>query len=162
MLARLILSLRIVSLLFALLAGAVPLVAQPAAPNDEVSAAGEPGRPGAASRIVQVTMRDSDGKLTFDPALIEVKEGEQIRFVITNAGDSDHEFFLGDAAEISEHEQMMEKMPDMEEMSSNAVRLKPAATGEILWRFIRAGQFEYACLLPGHREAGMIGKVIVK
>ncbi len=124
--------------------------------------AGELGKAEITARPVEVIMQDRQGSLTFDPTTIQAKTGEQLRFIIVNAGEGDHEFFLGSSAEISEREKMMAQMPDMAVMEANAVRLKPGATRELLWRFSHPGEFEYACLLPGHREAGMTGKIIVK
>jgi len=40
--------------------------------------------------------------------------------------------------------------------------VKPGATGEIVWQFTQAGEFQFACLIPGHFEAGMFGKVVVQ
>jgi uncharacterized cupredoxin-like copper-binding protein len=59
------------------------------------------------------------------------------------------------------HAELMKKFPDMEHSDPNAVRLSPFTSGAILWKFIKRGAFEYACLIPGHREAGMHGAVIV-
>jgi uncharacterized cupredoxin-like copper-binding protein len=141
------------------------LVARPvpvyAIGDGDVFSAGEPGEPQKSARVVNVTIRDAGGKLAFDPALVNVRLGEQIKFFVTNAGQLDHEFFLGSPEEISEHEDMMKKMPDMEHHDANVIRLKPTETKEIVWHFSKAGDFEYACLLPGHLEAGMFGKVDV-
>jgi uncharacterized cupredoxin-like copper-binding protein len=142
------------------------LVARPApvyaTADGDVSSAGQPGDPGRSARAVNVTVGDADGKLMFDPALVKVRLGEQIKFVVTNAGQLDHEFFLGTPGEIAEHTDMMKKFPDMEHNDANVVRLKPGETKEIVWHFTKAGDFEYACLLPGHLEAGMVGKVAVE
>jgi len=37
----------------------------------------------------------------------------------------------------------------------------PGKTGEIVWTFNRAGEFDFACLIPGHYDAGMVGKIKV-
>lgn len=124
--------------------------------------AGEPGDPQQSARLVDVTMRDAGGELVFDPNLVKVKLGEQIRFVVTNAGQLEHEFFLGSSDEISEHEASMKTMPDMERNDVNLIRLKPGETKELIWHFTKPSDFEYACLLPGHLEAGMLGKVVVE
>lgn len=137
-------------------------VATHATANSDVFSAGEPGNPQKSARIVNVTMRDADGKLLFDPAFVKPQLGEQIRFVVTNAGELDHEFFLGNAEEISEHKDMMKNMPEMEHGAANVVRLKPGERKEIVWHFSKSGDFEYACLVPGHLEAGMLGKVVVE
>jgi uncharacterized cupredoxin-like copper-binding protein len=120
--------------------------------------AGEPGNPSKPAREVVVEMTEMD----YSPALIEVKRGEQIRFVIRNRGTEDHEFLLATTAENLKHGEVMKKHPDMEHDDPNGVRLAPKKSGEILWKFSKAGTFEYSCLIPNHREYGMIGKVVVK
>ena len=124
--------------------------------------AGEPGNPKKPARIVQVTMREGDGKMMFVPDRVEVKRGEQIRFVLRNNGELDHEFMLATTAENVKHAEEMKKNPDMEHDDPNAKRLAPKKTSEIVWQFTKARQFEFGCLIPGHREAGMTGTVIVK
>lgn len=124
--------------------------------------AGEPGNPKKRSRVVVVTMKEADGKMMFVPERIEIKRGEQIRFVLQNDGELEHEFVLATAAENAKHAEEMKKNPDMEHDDPNAKRVKPKKKSEIVWRFTKAGTFEYGCLIPGHREAGMIGTIIVK
>lgn len=124
--------------------------------------AGEPGNPKRPARTVQVTMGERDGKMYFNHSHITVRRGEQIRFMLVNEGELEHEFVLATVDENVKHAKEMEKNPDMEHDDPNAKRLKPNKKGELLWRFTKRGEFEFACLIPGHREAGMIGKVIVK
>ena len=124
--------------------------------------AGEPGDPKKPARIVQVTMNEGDGKMMYVPASIEIRRGEQIKFVLRNNGALDHEFILATTAENLKHADEMKKNPEMEHDDPNAKRLAPKKVNEIVWKFTKAGQFEYGCLIPGHREAGMIGTVVVK
>jgi uncharacterized cupredoxin-like copper-binding protein len=124
--------------------------------------AGEPGDPKRPARVVLVTMRESDGKMMFIPDKVEVRKGEQIRFMLRNSGLLEHEFLLATTEENLKHAELMKKFPDMEHDEPNGKRLKPNGTSEIVWRFTKAGTFEYGCLIPGHREAGMTGTVIVK
>lgn len=124
--------------------------------------AGEPGDPKKPSRVVRITMRESDGKMLFEPDRLEVRRGEQIRFILTNAGELEHEFVLATTEENLKHYEEMKKNPDMEHDDPNGRRLKPKARDELLWRFTKRGRFEYGCLIPGHREAGMTGIVVVK
>jgi len=124
--------------------------------------AGEPGDPKKPARVVLVTMREGDGKMMFIPDRVEVRKGEQIRFMLRNSGMLEHEFLLATTAENLKHAELMKKFPDMEHDDPNGKRLKPQKTSEIVWRFTKAGEFEYGCLIPGHREAGMLGKIIVK
>ena len=100
--------------------------------------------------------------MSFAPDKIEVKRGEQIRFVIRNVGELPHEFVLASTADNLKHAALMQKYPDMEHDDPNGKTLQPKASSEILWRFTKRGEFEFACLIPGHREAGMTGKIVVK
>ena len=101
-------------------------------------------------------------EMAYSPARIEVKRGEQIRFVIRNIGADDHEFLLATTEENLKHAEDMQKNPHMEHEEPNGVRLAPKKSAEIVWKFTKAGTFEYSCLIPGHREAGMIGQILVK
>ena len=130
--------------------------------SHETFSAGEPGNPNKPSRVVLVAMREGDGKMMYIPEKVEVKQGEQIRFVIRNNGELDHEFILATTEENLKHAEQMKKYPEMEHDDPNAIRLAPKKAREIVWKFTKAGIFEYGCLIPGHREAGMTGKVIVK
>jgi uncharacterized cupredoxin-like copper-binding protein len=124
--------------------------------------AGEPGNATRPARVVQVTMRESDGKMVFVPDRVEVKRGEQVRFVLRNNGELDHEFVLATRDENLKHAEAMKTNAEMDHDDPNAKRLQPKKSGELVWRFTKSGEFEYGCLIPGHREAGMIGTVVVK
>ncbi|RYG39958.1 copper oxidase [bacterium] len=128
-------------------------------------AAGKPGKPGKASavdRTIEISMKENeDGQMLFSPSEIKAKKGETVRLVIKNTGETDHEFVLDTPKEIVEHKALMEKFPEMEHDDPNSLRLAPGATGEIVWTFSNAGSFEFACLIPGHYEAGMHGDVKV-
>ena len=124
--------------------------------------AGEPGNPKRPARVVVVTMKEGDGKMLYFPDKIAVRKGEQIRFILQNTGELDHEFLLATTEENLKHGEVMKKFPDMEHDDPNGKRLKPKGKSEIVWRFTKAGEFEFACLIPGHREAGMLGKIVVK
>ena len=124
--------------------------------------AGEPGNPKKPARIVQVTMGEADGKMLFVPARIEVKKGDQIKFVLRNNGEIEHEFVLASTADNLKHAEEMKTHPDMAHEEPNGRQLAPKKTSEIVWKFTKAGEFEYACLIPGHREAGMTGTIVVK
>jgi uncharacterized cupredoxin-like copper-binding protein len=128
----------------------------------EDSAYGVPGDPKQAARIVQITMTEADGKMLFIPDKVEVRRGEQIRFMLRNNGGQPHEFVLGTLEENLKHGEEMKKNPDMEHEDPNAKRLDSKKTGEIVWKFTKTGEFDFSCLIPGHRESGMFGKVIVK
>jgi uncharacterized cupredoxin-like copper-binding protein len=125
----------------------------------EGAAIGQPGDRAKVSRTVNVEMSDT---MRFTPPRIDVKRGETIRFVIRNSGKVRHEMVLGSTVELKEHAELMRKFPEMEHADPNHVSVDPGQTGELVWRFTRAGTFDFACLQPGHFEAGMVGKVAVR
>ena len=112
----------------------------------------------AAVRTIEVKMTD---QMRFTPDRIEVRQGETIRLVHVNAGKVMHEFVLGTKKELDEHAALMKKFPGMEHDEPYMAHVGPNKTGEIVWTFNRAGEFDFACLLPGHYEAGMVGKIKV-
>ena len=120
---------------------------------------GKAGDPKKISRTIQVLMSDD---MKFTPAKVNVKRGETIRFVVRNAGQTKHEMVIGSMAELKEHAESMRKMPGMEHDEPNQVTLDAGKSGELVWHFTKAGAVDFACLQPGHFEAGMMGKVSVK
>ena len=112
----------------------------------------------AARRTVEFRMTDN---MRFTPDKLEVKQGETIKFVLRNNGAVLHEFVLGTKKELDEHAAMMLKFPKMEHDEPYMAHVGAGKTGEIVWAFNRAGEFDFACLIPGHYQAGMIGKIRV-
>lgn len=153
------------TLVLSLAALAGPVSAGPGASghsHDTHFSAGEPGDPKKPARIVQVTANEGSGKMMFIPDRVEIRRGEQIKFILRNNGELDHEFVLATTAENVKHAEEMKKNPEMEHDDPNAKRLAPKKTSEIVWKFSKAGEFEFGCLIPGHREAGMTGAIVVK
>jgi len=126
--------------------------------HHESYAAGEPGDPDKPARTIEIAMKE----MMFEPSRIEVKRGEQVRFVLHNVGSEDHEFLLATTEENLKHAEVMKKHPHMEHDEPNGVRVAPKKTAEILWKFTKTGTFEYSCLIPDHREYGMTGHIDVK
>ncbi len=126
------------------------------------SSVGEPGDPKKPARTVEVVMSEEHDGMRFTPDRVEARPGEQIRFAIRNAGVVSHEFFIGTAEANKEHAAMMVAMPGMKHRDANAVTVAPAASADLVWRFTHKGEFEFACLVPGHYEAGMHGVVTVQ
>ena len=164
----------------ALLVGAC-LSAQ-ASPGEHF-AFGHPAYAAQATRTVEVTL----GDIYFEPKSLDVKQGETVRFVLVNKGRLLHEFNLGDAAMHGAHQQEMLKMTasgmltptgmkhDMAGMGHsmahgdapmkhddpNSVLVEPGKTAELTWTFTDATGLEFACNIPGHYQAGMVGKVAI-
>lgn len=129
--------------------------------HDEGFAAGEPGDPTKPYRMIDMQMQEASGAMAFSPAKVDVKLGEQIKFVLTNTGELDHEFMLDTPEHNAKHKIAMVKNPEMEHDDPNGKRLQSKASAEIVWKFTKPGTFEYACLIPGHYEAGMHGVIVV-
>lgn len=119
---------------------------------------GMPGKAADVTRTIMVTMDDS---MHFVPDDITVKAGETIRFFAKNTGKMTHEMVIGSMAELTEHAEMMRQMPGMQHEEPNMVTLKPGQRGGIIWTFDTPGTVDFACLVPGHLEAGMVAKVTV-
>jgi len=142
---------------------------------------GEPGKPAEVTRTIDVTMKEN----FFEPETIEVKPGETIRFRIANQGELVHEFNIGTAAMHAEHQKEMATMMEhgalkddridhammkmdmgggrtMEHDDPNAVLLEPGKSGEVIWKFGKAMALDFACTVPGHYEAGMVGRMHVR
>lgn len=120
---------------------------------------GQEGDPKKVSRTIKVDMADN---MRFTPAELTVKRGETVRFVVHNDGKLLHEMVLGTQKALAEHAELMKKFPDMEHADPSIAHVKPGKRGEIVWQFTKAGEFQFACLQPGHFEAGMVGKLTVK
>jgi uncharacterized cupredoxin-like copper-binding protein len=121
----------------------------------------EIGRPGVASRVTRTVHVDMTDDMRFHTSKIAVKQGETIRFVARNSGKVKHEMVLGTAKELKEHYEVMKKNPEMEHADANMVTVAPGKSGEIIWQFTKAGKVDFACLQPGHYDAGMKGMVNV-
>ena len=122
------------------------------------SAIGEPGKAANVTRTVKIDMSDA---MRYTPASIDAKQGETVRFVISNTGKVKHELVLGTEKELKDHYEVMKKFPEMEHDDPNMVTVAPGKTGEVIWKFTKAGKIDFACLQPGHYDAGMKGAVAV-
>jgi uncharacterized cupredoxin-like copper-binding protein len=120
---------------------------------------GRAADPRRAARTIRVDMADT---MRFTPAEITVRRGDTVRFVAKNSGKVMHEMVLGTMQELREHAELMKKHPGMEHDEPHMLHVPPGRTGEMGWRFTRAGEFYYGCLVAGHFEAGMMGRINVK
>ena len=110
------------------------------------------------TRTIEIEMND---QMRFVPDMIKVKKGDVIKFVHTNAGQIMHEFVLGTPESLAEHAELMKKFPGMEHSEPYMAHVAPGKTGVIIWKFSQPGEFAFGCLIPGHFDAGMKGKVLV-
>ena len=100
--------------------------------------------------------------MRFSPAHIDVREGETLRLRAVNRGQVMHEIVIGTRQELEEHAEMMRKHPNMEHDEPYMAHVEPGKRGDIVWTFNRPGDFEFACLIPGHFEVGMRGTIRVR
>ena len=169
--------------ILAVSAVALPGLALADAGHPHSAAIGEPGKASASTRTVAVKLGDN----FYEPESVQVKAGETVRFVLTNEGELLHEFNIGTAAMHAEHQKEMammmehgmltptgvdEKMMNMDHSKMgggmghgmkhddpNSVLVEPGKTKELVWKFTKNAELEFACNMPGHYEAGMVGKV---
>ncbi len=125
---------------------------------EHVAMSGQPGNPKKVSRTIEVVLGDD---MRFTPSAIDVKAGETIRFFVRNSGQVDHEMVLGQLDELKAHAKQMQANPGMPHHEPNQVFLKPGQRGGMVWQFAQAGTVDFACTVPGHLEAGMVGQVKV-
>ena len=146
---------------------------------------GQPAPAAKATRSIEVVMED----MSFTPRAIDIKAGETVRFVLVNKGQLLHELNLGDAAMHAKHQQEMLQMQQsgmltptgmkamdhgnmagmdhgkmdhgMKHDDPNSVLVEPGKTAELTWTFSKATSLEFACNIPGHYQAGMVGKLTV-
>ncbi|MBA4781728.1 MAG: copper oxidase [Rhizobiales bacterium] len=136
--------------------------------NDAKAALGNAGDPAHVSRDVSIIMEETnDGRMIFAPSDIMVKAGETLRLRFLNKGENDHEFVMGDPQGLEQHRLEMLAAsnaghPHHEHGAANMISLIPGETGEIIWTFPATGTVAFACLIPGHYELGMHGKIIVE
>ena len=133
--------------------------AKPAQVNADEHVFGRAGDPKKVSRTIEVGMDDT---MHFTPGDIVLKRGETVRFLVRNDGKVMHEMVIGSMKELKEHADLMRKFPNMEHDEPYMAHVAPGKRDELVWQFTKAGEFHYACLIPGHLEAGMIAKIIVK
>ncbi|MDZ4361743.1 MAG: cupredoxin family protein [Variovorax sp.] len=125
----------------------------------EQKAWGIAGKTSAVKRTIDIAMADD---MTFTPSVLEVREGDTVRLRLKNRGKDLHELVLGTTAVIEDHAAMMKKHPGMEHDEPWMAHVLPGKTGELIWTFNRAGDFDFACLVKDHYELGMAGRVRVR
>ena len=126
---------------------------------NEQKAWGIAGDAKAVRRTITIEMSDN---MRFSPSHIEVREGDTLRLRADNQGQVQHEIVIGAKATLDQHAEMMKNHPDMGHEEPDMKHVAAGQTGEIVWRFNRSGTFDFACLIPGHYQAGMTGTITVR
>lgn len=131
-----------------------------APPSPTVAPSLAPSTPSGGGPLeVAVTLTDT---LRIEPAAIEVSAGETVRFVVTNLGALDHEFYLGDAAAQDEHAVEMGSMGGMTHDEPAGIGLEPGETKALTFTFMEPGAFLAGCHVNGHYLAGMKAAITVR
>jgi uncharacterized cupredoxin-like copper-binding protein len=130
-----------------------------AAISPKAHAFGRQGDPKKATRTIAVGMSD---QMRFTPSEITVTRGETVTFVVANKGQVLHEMVIGTEAELLEHARMMREHPGMHHDEPYMAHVKAGGKERLTWQFTQPGAFMFACLIPGHFEAGMKGRIVVK
>jgi uncharacterized cupredoxin-like copper-binding protein len=132
---------------------------RPSKPSTQAFPWGQAAEASAVTRTIRIRMSDA---MRFSPEQLSVKQGETIRFVVENGGKMLHEMVIGTREELAKHAELMRKHPQMEHDEPYMAHVSAGQTGTMIWRFTNAGTFEFACLIPGHFEAGMRGTIVVQ
>lgn len=120
------------------------------------------GIAGENKAVVRTIAIHGDDGMRYTPERITVRRGETLRIRVFNDGRAQHEVVLGTRAELEEHAALMRKFPDMEHDEPYMAHVPPGESRDMVWKFNRRGAFEFACLMPGHFEAGMRGSIVVR
>jgi uncharacterized cupredoxin-like copper-binding protein len=163
------------------IAASIPVFATAAVAAGSHGGGAEIGTPGAVSettRTIEVKMYDN----FYEPETIDIREGETIRFVIKNEGELVHEFNIGTATGHAAHQEEMMMMVEHGVLEAdrinwnaakkmqasmghgahddpNSTLLEPGQSGEVVWTFPEHATLEFACNVPGHYDAGMMGEI---
>ena len=131
---------------------------KPRAISTEETVFGREGDPRKVSRTIDVEMSD---KMRFTPGSLQIRQNDTVRFRVKNAGKVMHEMVIGTLDELKKHAELMKKFPNMEHEEPYMAHVAPGRSETIVWQFNKTGEFHYGCLVPGHFEAGMVGRIVV-
>lgn len=115
--------------------------------------------PAKISRTIDINMND---QMRFEPAHLDIRAGETVRFRVTNSGQLPHEMVIGTLDDLQAHAEQMRNAPDMAHDEPNALALDAGTRGELIWHFSEPATLDFACLIAGHLEAGMKGSITVR
>lgn len=120
---------------------------------------GREGDPRKVKRVIRIDMSDT---MQYFPAELKVKRGDTVRFVLNNKGHLPHVMVIGSMEELQKRAALVKNTADVAEIAPDGILVTPGASAPLVWQFTRAGEFYYACLMPGHFDAGMIGTIVVR
>ncbi|WP_349408558.1 cupredoxin domain-containing protein [Pseudalkalibacillus sp. SCS-8] len=142
--------------------------------NDQQASEGEDATNGNTIKITASEMK-------FEPSTIKLKKDQEYEFVMTNEGQVFHDFVedeleiemisMSEMPEHPEQTSMIDKLlgtkkayahGDKKDMKTLHMNSNPGDTVSIKFIPKETGTFEFYCSVPGHKEAGMKGTIIVE
>jgi uncharacterized cupredoxin-like copper-binding protein len=121
------------------------------------------GCAGASQQTVtEITVEATD--FTYDPGSIIVPAGQPVTLTLKNTGKVEHDFVIDTINVVNveasdsgpaEHHQMNQPGYDLHFFA------KAGETAVLQFTAMEPGKYEIFCSIEGHKEAGMIGELIV-
>lgn len=85
-----------------------------------------------------------DGVWRFEPDVIEVNKGDTVKLTLVNRDPTTEHTFVINALNVK------------------SKTVYPNETDELTFQAKTAGEYEIVCDIIGHKDAGMVGKLVVK
>jgi uncharacterized cupredoxin-like copper-binding protein len=97
------------------------------------------GLAGASPQTVKITAKE----FAFEPKEVKVRAGQPVRLVLENKGVIEHDIVL-------------------DRLGVKARPVQPGKTAELTFTPKAKGRYPIVCSVPGHKEAGMTGTLVVE
>jgi uncharacterized cupredoxin-like copper-binding protein len=145
--------------------------------QDEKSATGTAGTmTGAAEAMTEATGETvvvEASEFKFAPSTIRIPAGKPVKVVLNNGGNIEHEILIRDlsvkiVATETSHDMHSAGEAGMRAMSEHVkagrfhVHAGPGGEASEVMQADAAGTYDFACEIPGHKEAGMVGRIEVQ
>ncbi len=117
--------------------------------------------------LLEITLNAVEGRpWHFEPSILEFAVGQRMKLTLVNGGRVEHDVEI--AGVPAEDIEVLGGTENHERLGGEhhsdgvvAAHAEPGTTTTVLFTPTQTGEYEFECTIPGHREAGMVGKVIV-
>jgi uncharacterized cupredoxin-like copper-binding protein len=114
---------------------------------------------------LEVTLQAAEFR--FEPSSVEVTAGQQVTVTMQNMGTVEHDFVIQEipveqSAAESESATPGHTMDEMEVEPAVHMGAMAGMSASVSFVPTKPGTFEFFCAVPGHKEAGMVGTLIVR
>lgn len=109
---------------------------------------------------VNVSLGNPEGELIFEPNHLEFTVGQKYKLLLNNPSPTKHYFTSKDFADAS-WTQKVEAAKVEVKGAIHELELKPSAEAEWVFVPMKPGKYELHCSISGHKEAGMIGEIVI-